>query len=178
MASAPERPRIERTMPRARLLLAVATAACVLALSPARAETVSSEAELARMRELAQDLARSYLRLWSDSDTGALADVGVVYADRIAFYGRFLTQRELAAEKQRFLRRWPIRHYAIRPGTLKSDCDAVLRVCQVDSIIDWNVADPARHKSSRGSSRFALGIDFAGPQPVVRGENGRVLARR
>jgi hypothetical protein len=165
-------------MSKIRFIAAAAATAFVLSAAPTLASTSITPADVARMRELSLDLARSYLRLWSDSEAGALADVDLVYADRIAFYGRFLSRTELAAEKRRFLRRWPIRRYAIRPGTLRADCDPIPRVCHVVSIIDWSVASPARHKSSRGSSRFELGIDFGGAEPAVRGENGRVLARR
>ena len=153
-----------------------ALAVAVALATPAHAAT--SDTNVARMRTHSETLARSYLRLWSTSDKGALSDVPERYGPRVAFYGRVVTRAELAAEKRRFLRRWPIRRYTIRPGTMKTDCDAASRACQLRSIIDWAVKSPARRKTAHGSSQFDLGIDFAGAQPVVRGENGRVIARR
>lgn len=153
-------------------------ALAVALILTAPAQATSSGTELARMRVQSEDLARSYLRLWSAGSRGALSDVPGRYGPRVAFYGRFVTRREIAEEKQRFLRRWPIRHYAMRPGTVRTNCDAALRVCQLVSVIDWTVRSPERRKAARGSSRFALGIDFAGARPVVLGENGRVIVRR
>jgi hypothetical protein len=48
----------------------------------------------------------------------------------------------------------------------------------VKSIIDWEAAAPQRRVVSRGSSRFELGVDFSGSQPLVLYENGRVISRR
>lgn len=159
---------------KAAFLLATFAVGVVL-IAPAQA---APDIELARMRTQSESLARSYLHLWSRDGRGAVFDVPGRYGRRVAFYGRFVNYAELAAEKRRFLRRWPIRQYAMRPGTVRTECHLTMRVCQLRSVIDWTVKSPSRGKIARGSSRFALGIDFAGRRPVVLGENGQVVARR
>lgn len=146
--------------------------------SGALAQVSPGGAELRRMHELSHDLTTSYLQLWSTSNEAALADVAQVYSDRIRFYGRTVSQRELWNEKRRFTQRWPVRSYAHRPGTMRTDCDVAGRSCRVRAIIDWTASNPRRGASSRGSSLFELGIDFSGQQPVVRTESGQVVARR
>ena len=132
---------------------------------------------LSRMTELSRDLTASYLRIWSSNDRAALADVEQVYGPLIVFYGQTLEQRHLAAEKRRFLRRWPVRSYALRPGTMQINCSLGAQGCTVQAVIDWEVRSPARREASRGTSSFKLGIDFSGPQPAVSSEGGRVMRR-
>jgi hypothetical protein len=129
------------------------------------------------MRDLSADLANSYLRIWSSSDEAALRDVHEVYAPRVNYYGRFLDKRGITAEKMRFVRRWPVRSYSLRPGTTRVDCDPARRSCVVRTLIDWTAAAPQRRQRSRGVSSFELGIGFAGGQPLVIYEGGRVVGR-
>jgi hypothetical protein len=133
--------------------------------------------DVATMRDLSADLANSYLRIWSSSDESALADVHEVYAPRVNFYGRVLDKRAITAEKMRFVRRWPMRRYSLRPGTTRVDCNANARRCVVKTLIDWEAASHGRRTVSRGVSQFELGVGFAGSQPLVVYEGGRVVAR-
>lgn len=137
----------------------------------------TTEERLARMTELSRELAKSYLEIWSSNGRAALADVEQVYGPLIVFYGQTFQQRHLAAEKRRFLRRWPQRSYALRPGTLQVQCSLGAQGCTVNAVIDWEVRAPARNEASRGTSSFKLGIDFSGPQPTVSSESGRVIRR-
>ena len=160
-------------MPRATIVCALA-ALCVAgttSLAPAQ------QADVATMRDLSADLANSYLRIWSSSDEAALQDVHEVYAPRVNFYGRMLDKRGITAEKMRFVRRWPIRRYSLRPGTTHVNCDQARRSCVVKTLIDWTAAAPQRRQVSRGVSAFELGIGFAGGQPLVISEGGRVVGR-
>jgi hypothetical protein len=158
--------------------LAVLALAWSVAAAPVAAQTAAEAKDLAAMGDRSADLANSYLRLWSSSNAAALADVHEIYAPRVKFFGRGMDRRSLAAEKKRFVRRWPIRSYAHRPGTMRVQCNPTTRACVVKSIIDWKAAAPQRHAVSRGSSRFELGVDFSGPQPLVLYENGSVISRR
>lgn len=154
----------------------IVTLAWSAATIPACAQTAPAQ-DLAGMGDRSADLANSYLRLWSSSNEAALADVHEIYAPRVKFFGRGMDRRSLAAEKKRFVRRWPIRTYTHRPGTMRVQCNPTTRACVVKSIIDWEAAAPQRRTVSRGSSRFELGVDFSGPQPLVLYENGRVISR-
>jgi hypothetical protein len=146
-------------------------------LSGASALAQSKPPDVAAMRDLSADLANSYLRIWSSSDAAALEDVHEVYASRVNFYGRVLDRRGITAEKMRFVKRWPIRRYSLRPGTTRVDCNETRRACFVRTLIDWEAASPTRQAVSRGVSEFKLGIGFAGPRPLVIYEGGKVIAR-
>jgi hypothetical protein len=152
-------------------------AAVVLCWASGPGMAQGSDSELARMRDASADLANTYLRIWSSSAHGALADVHEVYAPRVNFYGRVLDKRGITAEKMHFVRRWPIRRYSLRPGTTHVDCNAPRRACVVKTLIDWEAASPQRGAVSRGVSRFELGIGFAGSRPQVVYEGGRVVGR-
>jgi hypothetical protein len=160
-------------MRRARIVCALA--ALCLTAAPAVAQV--SDGDVATMRDLSADLANSYLRIWSSSDEAALQDVHEVYAPRVNFYGRMLDKRGITAEKMRFVRRWPVRRYSLRPGTTRVDCNQNRRSCVVRTLIDWTAAAPQRRQMSRGVSEFELGIGFAGGQPLVIYEGGRVVGR-
>jgi hypothetical protein len=159
--------------------LAWSAAATPVAAQSGPERRVSADAQdLAAMGDRSADIANSYLRLWSSSNEAALADVHEIYAPRVKFFGRGMDRRSLAAEKKRFVRRWPVRTYTHRPGTMRVQCNPATRACVVKSIIDWEAAAPQRRVVSRGSSRFELGVDFSGSQPLVLYENGRVISRR
>ena len=150
-------------------------ATVALATSLAAGGAAAEEADMARMHRRAEALAQRYLVGWSSGNAQALADVQALYGPRVNFYGKFIDQRSLFAQKRSFGQRWPIRRYAHRPGTMQVTCDAATRACLVKSIIDWRAASPARGAVSRGASTFELGLGFAGPRPVVLFERGNVL---
>ena len=131
----------------------------------------------ASLRRSAEDTAFAYLEAWSTSGGAVSGDVQDFYGPRVSFYGRFVDRSGLYAEKRRFARRWPIRRYEHRPGTMTVSCVPETKACLVRSIIDWRASAPARGAVSRGASRFELGIGFAGPKPVVLFERGQVIGR-
>jgi hypothetical protein len=150
---------------------ALALAAALATLSGGAA----AQPEMGRMRQRAEALAYRYLEGWSSGNAQALADVQALYGPRVNFYGKFIDQRGLFAQKRGFARRWPIRRYAHRPGTMRVTCDAATKACLVRSIIDWRAESPVRGAVSRGSSTFELGLGFSGPRPVVLFERGNVI---
>src|SRR5690349_10782167 len=97
--------------------------AWIAGTSLAAAQTSPPARDLTAMGDLSADLANSYLRLWSSSNEAALADVHEIYAPRVTFFGRHMDRRSLAAEKLRFVHRWPIRSYTHRPGTMHIKCN-------------------------------------------------------
>src|SRR5215212_5128648 len=131
---------------------------------------------ITNMQQCSAELARSYLQTWSSNSKAALDQVPQLYAPRTRFYGQLVDHRRLMREKAGFIQRWPVRHYAHRPGTMRVDCDAHSARCFVRSVIDWRTASPARRAVSRGIARFEQGIDLSGSRPVVFLEGGSVLA--
>ena len=131
----------------------------------------------AAMEQRSAQFAGSYLQVWSSSSRAAVAAVPRLYAPRVLFYGRVLGRRGLMREKARFVQRWPVRHYAHRPGTMRVSCDAHASKCMVRSVVDWRAESPARRAASQGSSRFEQGLDFSAPRPVVFREGGSVISQ-
>ena len=72
----------------------------------------------------------------------ALANVTTTYASQVRFFGRSLNHDQLRAEKRRFLERWPVRRYALRPGTVRAA--SVGRLCRVQALLDWHEEDLRR----------------------------------
>ena len=131
-----------------------------------------------RLAHRSADLTRAYLHTWSTDARAAIADVRRLYAPRVRFYGRHLTHDGLIREKAQFVRRWPLRHYSLRPGTMRVTCDAQSQRCLVRSIIDWRAESSARRASLQGASTFEQGVDFAASRPLVFRESGAVIPQR
>jgi len=138
----------------------------------------------ATLEQRSVQFAGSYLQVWSSSSRAAIAAVPRLYAPRVLFYGRVLARRRPMREKARFVQRWPVRHYADRPGTMRVSCDALASNCMVRSVVNWRVESPARSAKSQGLSRFEQGIDpFAARsceggelRPTVGGKGVQVVA--
>lgn len=135
----------------------------------------SAQSSDAALRRVSADLTTSYLETWSTPQAASPAYVARVYAPRIRFYGRDLDRTGLVDEKRRFVRRWPMRRYALRPGTVRVTCDERSRICRVASVLDWRAESPARRAVSRGSSSFEQRVDLSADRPAVVYESGRVL---
>jgi len=124
------------------------------------------------------DLTQRYLHTWSTNARAALAEVPRLYAPRVSFYGRLLNHHQLIREKAHVIRRWPTRHYSLRPGTIRVACDPQSHRCVVRAILDWRAKSAARNAASRGSSTFEQGVDFAASRPLVFRESGSVISLR
>ena len=132
----------------------------------------------ATLQQRSAELSQSYLRTWSVSGRRAVAEVPRLYSPKVRFYGRMVDHRTLAREKRAFIRRWPIRSYAHRPGTIRVSCDGQASRCLLRSVVDWRTASPARRAISQGSSRFEQGIAFSASRTAVFLEGGRVISQR
>lgn len=151
--------------------------AVIAALTLGGVATAASAQGARDMEALAADIAQRYLATWSSSGELSIANVPYVYGPRVRFYGRSLSWAGLVEEKRRAVRRWPVRSYAHRPGSMEVICNEAQRRCAARSIIDYQVANPASGRRAAGAATFDLGISFAGPQPVILYENGRPIRR-
>lgn len=144
-----------------------------LALSSSQALALSG----AEMQRRTATIAERYLAIWS-SNGGAVAGVPYMYGPTVEFYGRPYTQGQLVNEKRAAIRQWPLRRYAIRPGTLRVICNVPQSKCAARSVIDFAVANPARGTRKTGSARFDLGVSYVGQQPRILYEGGSLGRRR
>lgn len=125
----------------------------------------------ARMRSGAINVAYRYLSTWS-SDPAAQAQIPFDYGDTVMSFGRASSRDELSAKRSAASRRWPVRSYTHRPGTVRVSCNVPALKCAVRSTVDYRVSDPIGHVSERGSARFDLGVGFGGPRPRILYEDG------
>ena len=157
---------------RALVLTVVASASVALTQEPAAA------AEGRRNQEqMARELARNYLDVWSSPNAVTLEATPSFYAPVITFYGRQMRQSALLDEKRRFVARWPVRNYRHRLGTMRVECLGGTRLCKVRSLYDYTAANPRAGRNARGSAALEIGISFAGARPVIVTETGGQPAR-
>ncbi|MBV9078746.1 MAG: hypothetical protein JO048_14860 [Methylobacteriaceae bacterium] len=150
----------------------------VLILAGALASGGAVAQSLPEMERQTAAIAERYLAVWSSSAWASIEGVPYVYGPTVRFYGRPYTQRMLEDEKIRAVRRWPVRSYVHRPGTLAVTCNEDARRCVARSIMDYRVSNPARGTSARGTARFDLGVSFEGARPRILWEGGGRLGRR
>ena len=124
----------------------------------------------ARLRSEAVAVAYSYLATWSSGATQGRRPFG--YGDTVMSFGRTSSPGELSEERLAAVRRWPIRTYSHRPGTLRVSCNVPALKCAVRSTVDYRLLDPVSRVSERGSARFDLGVGFGGPRPRILYEDG------
>jgi hypothetical protein len=129
---------------------------------------------LGEMKARTVEIATRYLAVWSSSNWASLEGVPYVYGPRVRFYGRNYSHADLIAEKSRFIRQWPVRHYAHRPGSMQVICNEAKQRCGVRSVIDFTAENPGRGTRKSGSAKFDLGISFEGPHPVILYEGGTI----
>ena len=134
------------------LFLSSALAAFLLSAAPALAQGGPRANSAALMRQWAQDTAYAYLQAWSAGGDAVPFDVRDFYGPRVSFFGRTVDRSGLYAEKRRFARRWPVRRYEHRPGTMTVSCTAESQACLVRSVGDWTAAPPARAPPPRGAA--------------------------
>lgn len=123
------------------------------------------------MRSGAIEVAYRYLATWS-SGPAPQGRMPFVYGDTVMSSGRAYSHAELSNERLAAGRRWPVRSYTHRPGTLRVSCNVPALKCAVRSTVDYRVSDPVGHVSERGSVRFDLGVGFDGPRPQILYEDG------
>lgn len=125
----------------------------------------------ARMRAETVQVAYRYLATWT-SGPAAQGRMPFVYGDTVMSFGRTYSEGALSDERLAAGRRWPVRSYTHRPGTLRVSCNVPALKCAVRSTVDYRVSDPVSHVSDRGSARFDLGVGFGGPRPRILYEDG------
>ena len=149
--------------------------------------TPSNQQQIAtnnRSLELERDMELGARQLIVDMQSVSSADASEslrslarIYADQVSFYDQQYSLDEIRRDKRNYLKRWPSRYFRARDDTIDIFCDSNNNRCDVDVIIDWQVASKKRNSSISGAStmRFEVQFNQAGPQIVS--ESGEVLYR-
>ena len=111
---------------------------------------------------------QDYLAIWSRNDGVTAANVARFYAPRVTYYGKAFTRQQVLADKQVYIRRWPIRDYREVPGSFQATCDASRALCKVKVLMAWRRGDGRGHTST---GRARMSFDF------VPADGARKIAR-
>ena len=114
-----------------------------------------------------------YLATWSSDETFNADSVRRYYADPAIYYGKRMSNAAILAEKQSYVRAWPVRHYALVPGTLSVACRSGRAVCVVTGVMRWS-RQSAHGQQSRGSARLSLTSTLASGGRITR-ESAHIL---
>lgn len=127
------------------------------------------------LRKAAQDFFHAYLAAWSSENAAAPDLIAHFYGSQVRFYGNDISMRSLTDEKRRFVRRWPIRQYRARQGSVSAQCDSDTETCTVASLLDYAALNPARGRRASGTSDLELEISFATGRPEILKEGRRTV---
>ena len=137
-------------------------------VTPTTEETaVSDESPSALSNEAALQFFQEMQRTWSTND--GMSFLTNNYADSVVYYGSPRSKADVLMEKQQFAIRWPVRIYAIRPGTAHASC---FDTCSVFAVVDWYTYSPARKKSSSGVVNAVMTWDPLTHK--ILAENGKI----
>jgi uncharacterized Zn-binding protein involved in type VI secretion len=98
-----------------------------------------------------------------------------IYADRLVYFGKMLTKREVLEDKSKFMLKWPSRNYHIRLGSKDVVCNPG-GGCLMKGIYDFTVS--STDKTITGSADFTYEFDVRRDHVYVTREDGNVLERR
>ena len=129
-------------------------------------------------RQQAVEFIGEYFDHWSDRDSRAMDYVTGLYADTVDFYGKQASPRIIIDANQKFIERWPIRVYTVRPASLQVECDSNSANCVIKGLVDWECLNPRQGARSVGLSDFVIGATFSPSGDVmVYREAGKVISK-
>ena len=131
--------------------------------SLARAQTVDGKS-----RADAERAVQAYFAMWSNNAGVNAAAVARFYAPNVVYYGKRMSRAQVLADKQAYIRAWPVRSYREVPGTFSARCTADLGLCHVTTDMAWRRAS---RSGAVSTGRATIGFDF------VPADGGRKIAR-
>ena len=148
-------------MPTLRLLLLTATLSVAAVPAQAQIADPGSKAE-------AEHAVQGYLAMWSKNEAINDASVARFYAPRVIYYGKAFSRAQVLADKETYIRHWPVRDYREVPGSFTAHCNPDRSLCKVSADMTWRRVSTSKAVSV---GRARLTFDFV---PV---EGGRKIAR-
>lgn len=142
-------------------------AACLIlvtALPPASALAQGRQSGALNAAGVEQRM-RDYVRVWEADERVGPRAMGAYYADRVIYYGKPMTRREVLADKLRFIRAWPERTYDIAPGSLRTRCNPAS--CEARAVLLWSRTS-ASGRREQGASALTLVFDARARGRIVR----------
>jgi hypothetical protein len=139
----------------------------VAASTPAYTPDLNSSADAAAERLVSQ-----FFASWSNPSDPDGLQMWRFYGPMVNFYGKQISLAELMDTKEQFARRWPVRTYSVRDGSLRISCSAA-NVCRAAGVLDWKASSSVASRYSSGTATFSFVLDNG----LIIEEHGRVLSR-
>ena len=98
--------------------------------------------------------------------------------ERVDYYGKSTLRAEVLKDKERYVKRWPVRAYRLLTDTIRTSCNESQSSCQVSGLLEFNLSNPATGKTSAGTSSFEYGIRFGPDGGRIFSENGKLQSAR
>lgn len=96
--------------------------------------------------------------------------------EQVDYYGKLTARADVLKDKERYVARWPVRSYRLRPETIRTLCDQGRSTCRVDGLLDFDLSNPADGRKSSGASSFEFGIRFGADGGRIFYESGKIIA--
>jgi hypothetical protein len=110
--------------------------------------------------ETVEEQAASLLaHLFSSWNSGYMQGISSMYADNVFYYGKETSKADVVLDKKRFMDRWPVRSYTVRPGTTSIRCngrDTQLDECVASGTVDWVAANQTRRATGVANFSYTL----------------------
>jgi hypothetical protein len=116
---------------------------------------------------MAQRRLEAYVNTWSANEDINASSVDHYYANRVVYYGKLMSRRQVLRDKLNYIAVWPERRYRIVPGTVSADCDRQRALCRVSGIMAWD-RHSATGRSSIGRARLTLILSRDSGGKIVR----------
>lgn len=149
-------------------------------VSPAIPPISSPGLSVAEMDARSREMIIALNVIMSGPDDGYFKLLNGIYADQVMYFGKQVQRAEVVTQVTKFIERWPMRSYVVRPESLRVQCDSNLAACQISGMIDFSAKSVARNQWSRGTATFDYLLAFRPNQkyPVIVNEGGAVVDRQ
>lgn len=156
----------------------------VAAAPPPKAPAASSNGPPANIAFNLEGRARDFIialnNIMSGPDDQYLKFLDGVYSDPVVYLGKQLPRTEVISQLSKFIDRWPIRAYVVRPETLKVQCNNETSACEINGLLEFSAKSVARNQWSRGTATFEYLLSFRpnARWPIIVNEGGSVVDRK
>lgn len=128
-------------------------------------------------KERARAFAQQFFEVTEKSANIALPWLSTHYGGQINYFGKRLDRNTILADKASYINRWSERTYLIEPNSMAVTCGGNAKLCRVTGILDYTASSAKRGASTEGKAAFDLVAYMGSREPVIVGENSRVIDR-
>lgn len=103
-----------------------------------------------------------------------------IYSEQVSYFGKLLPRGDVVNQLTKFIARWPVRNYAVKPESVKVQCNEQTQECHIDGMIDFDAKSQERGQHSHGVATFDYLLSYrpGARWPVIVSENGSIVNRK